>query len=53
MTTNAGGQSLISRINEFQTVAKLFADSGMFRKVIVEGGPGKQSATLIFPNGGQ
>lgn len=30
MTTNAGGLSLISRINEFQTVAKLFAESGMF-----------------------
>lgn len=30
MTTSAGGLSLISRIAEFQTVAKLFADSGMF-----------------------
>lgn len=30
MTTNGTGLSLISRINEFQTVAKLFADSGMF-----------------------
>jgi len=29
------------------------ADSGMFRKVIVEGGPGKQSAALTLPNGGQ
>ncbi len=29
------------------------ADSGMFRKVIVEGGPGKQSASLPLPDGGQ